>query len=95
MMESVNESTDVDSNVWFRILQYSGVLVYYLVYPIILLLWSLLSLLLSLLRIISAPFVYVARVVFYMIGAPFRILAKFEVSLTIIDSVLSSGSRLL
>ena len=80
-MESANESVNMDSNVWLRILRYSGTVVYYIVYPIILLLWGLLSLLLSLLGILSAPFVYVARLILYVIGAPFRFLAKFEVSL--------------
>lgn len=71
----------MDSNVWLRILRYSGTLLYYIVYPVILLLWSLLSLLLSLLGILSAPFVFVARLILYVIGALFRFLAKFEVSL--------------
>jgi hypothetical protein len=84
-MESVHEPVNTDSNVWLRILWYSGVLVYYLVYPIILLLWSLLSLLLSFLGIISAPFVYIGRAIFYVIGAPFRFLAKFEVNLVLLE----------
>lgn len=80
-MESVDRPVIRDSNVWLRILRYSGTLLYYIVYPIILLLWSLLSLLLSLLGILSAPFVYIGRLIVYVIGAPFRFLAKFEVSL--------------
>ena len=80
-MESANESVDMHSNAWLRILRCSGTLLYYIVYPIILLLWSLLSLLVSLLGILSAPCVYVARLILYVISAPFRFLAKFEVSL--------------
>ena len=81
-MESADRPVIMDSNVWLRILQYSGALLYYIVYPIILL-WSLLSLLLSLLGILSAPFVYIGQLIVYVIGAPFRFLAKFEVSLTL------------
>lgn len=82
-MESADEPI-MDSNVWLLILRYSGALLYFIAYPVVLLLWSLLSLLLSLLGILSAPFLYVARVMFYVIGAPFRFLAKFEVSLMVL-----------
>lgn len=74
----------MDSNVWLRILRYSGALLYYIVYPIILVLWSLLSLLFSLLGMVSAPFVYVGQVLFYVIGAPFRFLAKLEASIVLL-----------
>lgn len=82
-MESVGESVIMNSNVWLRVLRYLGALLYYIVYPIVLLLWSLLSLLLSLLGILSAPFIYIGRLILYIIGAPFRFLAKFEVSLVL------------
>lgn len=74
----------MDSNIWLRILRYLGAFLYYIAYPIVLLLWSLLSLLMSLLGIFSAPFLYVGRVIFYVISAPFRFLAKFEVSLMVL-----------
>ncbi|EEA18926.1 hypothetical protein PMAA_011980 [Talaromyces marneffei ATCC 18224] len=68
----------MDSNIWLRISRHLGTLLYYIVYPVILLLWSLSSLLLSLFGTILAPFVYVGGVSLYVIGAPFRFLAKFE-----------------
>ena len=80
-MESVDKPVIVNANVWLRIIQHSGTLLYYIVYPIFVLTWSLLSLLLSFLGILLAPFVYIGRVIFYIIGAPFRFWAKFEVSL--------------
>lgn len=80
-MESVDEPVNVNANVWLRIIRHSGTLLYYIVYPIIVLTWNLLSLLLSFLGILLAPFVYIVQVISYVVGAPFRFLAKFEVSL--------------
>lgn len=84
-MDSVDESVkNMGSNVWLRILRHVGALLYYTVYPFILLLWYLLSLLLSLLGILLAPVLYIGQLVIYLIGATFRFLAKFEVSLMLL-----------
>lgn len=81
---SMSRLFKMDSNIWLRISRHLGTLLYYIVYPVILLLWSLSSLLLSLFGTILAPFVYVGGVSLYVIGAPFRFLAKFEVSLVLL-----------
>lgn len=94
-MDPVDDRTNIDptqvaaSNGWRHVLRMTGLLLYYLVYPVLILLWKLLSLLFLLLTTILAPFIYAGQAVLYIAGAPLRLLAKFEVRMTLFGLALS------
>jgi hypothetical protein len=66
----------MDASTWQLAWRSSTALLYYLTYPIFLLVKAILGIL----AIISTPFVYLGKTLLDWGLAPFRILAKFEVS---------------
>jgi hypothetical protein len=67
----------MDSNVWLGAIRFLTVLLYYILYPAFLLLQGLWALL----RTLLSPFMHFGLAIVYVVGAPFRLLAKFQASL--------------